>query len=352
MFKKDLEALELKERIHYVAQQLEKVFFQASLGDEQKIANLKNFYLQKFFSLRPNLGIQSLALWPISNLVSDLSQVDRQRAFYWMLPLTECFTSEFAVRWILNCETKVTLDFLLSLTQSPNVHWRRFASEGSRPLLPWGERCPVILESPQLTSKILKALMKDPERYVQKSVANHLNDFSKHHPDYILKFLEPYKQSPHPSTQWIIKHALRTLVKKGNAKALSFFLGDNPIKFQIHGKILSKKRVSFGDIMTLEIQLSSPPSKKLPERIQGIIDYEIGYCTNRKSYVSYKTYKGKKLSIELSSRERLSGFTKTITLTHTFRNVTTRKFYSGPISVSVLVNGEKKELGFMNFYLN
>lgn len=60
---------------------------------------------------------------------------------------------------------------------------------------------------------ILEQLMQDESLYVRKSVANNLNDISKTHPHLLRKVAEQW-YGTHPHTDWIIKHAYRTLLKK------------------------------------------------------------------------------------------------------------------------------------------
>ncbi|MFQ8584520.1 MAG: hypothetical protein ACLSA6_19335 [Holdemania massiliensis] len=64
-------------------------------------------------------------------------------------------------------------------TQHPSEHVRRLASEGCRPLLPWGQVLNCFRQDPLPVLKILELLKADPAPYVQKSVANNLNDLSK-----------------------------------------------------------------------------------------------------------------------------------------------------------------------------
>ena len=79
-----------------------------------------------------------------------------------------------------------TLQVMQSWTASPSEHIRRLASEGSRPVLPWGIKLPALQADPARTREILQALRHDDARYVQRSVANHMNDHSRAHPEYVL----------------------------------------------------------------------------------------------------------------------------------------------------------------------
>lgn len=63
--------------------------------------------------------------------------------------------------------------------------------------------------------RILSNLKDDPERFVQKSVGNNLNDLMKHDPEKARMILEEWKSLPLTKhTEWIIRHGERSLRKK------------------------------------------------------------------------------------------------------------------------------------------
>ena len=73
----------------------------------------------------------------------------------------------------------------------------------------------------------MEKLKDDPEEFVRKSVANNLNDISKEHPKLVLDICERW-QGTSQNTNWIIKHACRTLLKQGNTRAMLLFGFDDP----------------------------------------------------------------------------------------------------------------------------
>ena len=101
---------------------------------------------------------------------------------------------------------------------------RRLVSEGSRPLLPWGGNLTELLEPPHPTLALLEKLHRDPSDYVRLSVANHLNDFSKHHPALVIATLTRWRDAnpDDPRLAKLARHACRTLLKAGHAEALEF----------------------------------------------------------------------------------------------------------------------------------
>lgn len=64
-------------------------------------------------------------------------------------------------------------------SRSPNLHARRLSSEGLRPRLPWAKKLDIFIYEPLPILPILNNLKDDKSRYVQKSVANCLNDILK-----------------------------------------------------------------------------------------------------------------------------------------------------------------------------
>ncbi|MDZ7868384.1 MAG: DNA alkylation repair protein [Rheinheimera sp.] len=131
-------------------------------------------------------------------------------------------TAEFAIRPFFRRYPEQSLQQLQIWSQSANVHHRRLASEGCRPRLPWGQALPQFIADPAPLLPVLRALKQDPEDYVRRSVANNLNDISKDHPSLVLQLAQQWYGS-HIHTDWILKHALRGLLKQRNSEALALF---------------------------------------------------------------------------------------------------------------------------------
>ncbi|CAG1009099.1 partial putative protein YhaZ, partial [Rhizobiaceae bacterium] len=134
--------------------------------------------------------------------------------------LTRYGSAEFAVRHFLAADFERTLAAMRDWIGDPDEHVRRLASEGSRPRLPWSFRLERAIADPSLTFPIPDALRGDPSAYVRKSAANHLNDIAKDHPDWLLDRLGAWPAGT-AEERWVMRHALRTLVKKGDRRALA-----------------------------------------------------------------------------------------------------------------------------------
>lgn len=142
--------------------------------------------------------------------------------------ITLRFSAEFSVRPFLIRYQSQSLKLLKRWARDPNPHVRRLVSEGTRPRLPWAMRLPAFQQNPNLSLGLLELLKDDSELYVRRSVANHLGDIAKDHPDVVFDLCEQWltesRQLDDPTVaenrRWIIRHALRYPAKKESPRAL------------------------------------------------------------------------------------------------------------------------------------
>lgn len=133
--------------------------------------------------------------------------------------LTRRFTAEYSIRSFLLTDFDRTLAQLMAWRHDPDPHVRRLCSEGCRPRLPWGMRLPQLIQDPSPTIPILEALKNDPSVYVRRSVANHVGDIAKDHPDLAFTLCERWLTTADNDVRWVIRHALRHPSKCGHARA-------------------------------------------------------------------------------------------------------------------------------------
>ena len=134
--------------------------------------------------------------------------------------LTQRFSAEFSIRPFLIRDQDRTLARLLEWTRDPSPHVRRLCSEGTRPRLPWATRIPAFVKNPEPVFPILEILKNDPSLYVRRSVANHLGDVAKDHPEKAFALCERWLTGASSELKWLIRHALRHPAKKGDKNAL------------------------------------------------------------------------------------------------------------------------------------
>jgi 3-methyladenine DNA glycosylase AlkC len=206
-------------------------------------------------------------------------------------------------------------------------HVRRLASEGSRPRLPWSFRIPALVADPAPVLPILAALNADSSAYVRKSVANHLNDISKDHPGWIMDVLEawPLQQA---ATAWISKQALRTLIKKGDRRALGLVGAGAKAEVRLGSLRITPRDLALGDRIGISVVVHS--TAQHAQRL--VVDYAIHYV-KKGGAASPKVFKWKTFDLPAGGIARLAR-------EQDIRNFTTRTHYGGKHEVDILVNGE------------
>jgi hypothetical protein len=203
---------------------------------------------------------------------------------------------------------------------------RRLASEGTRPYLPWAVRVPEILARPGITVPVLDALYRDESDYVRRSVANHLNDLSRDHPELVVATAGRWLAEPAPTTPALVRHALRTLVKRGDPGALEL-LGFGPATLEIDGPVLAAATVPFDGTVRFTAAVRNVGA----EQARLSIDYVVHHRKANGSQTA-KTFK-------LTTRTLAPGEELEISRDHSFRPITTRRYYPGPHAVALQVNG-------------
>jgi len=134
--------------------------------------------------------------------------------------LTRRFSAEFSMRPFLIRWPERTLERLLEWTRDPDPHVRRLCTEGARPRLPWAIRIPALVKDPRPALPILEALKDDPDLYVRRSVANHVGDIAKDHPELAFELCTRWLEGASAERKWLIRHAVRHPARKGIKAAL------------------------------------------------------------------------------------------------------------------------------------
>jgi 3-methyladenine DNA glycosylase AlkC len=269
--------------------------------------------------------------------LSEFVALYGQKHFDLSLDALKFFTrfgsSEFAIRHFLVADFDRAIAVMRGWAEDENEHVRRLASEGSRPRLPWSFQLKNLIVDPSPTVPILDRLKADPSLYVRKSVANHLNDIGKDHPDLLVERVSGWDLSD-KHTAWIVRHALRTLIKKGDARALALIGTTGKAEIKVERFVVEPARIKLGERITLNARLSS--TSKTRQRL--VIDYAVHYA--KKNGISRKVFK-------LKEAELLPGSHLDLAISQTVKDLTTRKHNAGFHRVELLVNGEAvAESGF------
>ena len=323
-----LDALEMKARAMQVADALE-----ATLPDDfDRAAGILESALAPAATddslgfRTTDAGLAGWIGWPIGEFIARRGLAMPERGLLALHALTQRFTSEFAVRPYLVRHFDLTIATLTRWTTDPSPHVRRWTSEGSRPRLPWGLRLDALVRDPEPTAPILRALLDDPSEYVRRSVANHLNDIAKDHPERVADWLDAHLPGATPARRALLKHASRSLVKQGHARTLSAWgLGG-----RLRGDAtlaITPRRVAVGGAVALELSLVSTSAK--PQALA--IDYVVHHV-KANGTTSPKVFKGWQLA--LAPREA-----RVLSKKHSLKPVTTRVYHPGEHRVEVKVNG-------------
>lgn len=201
-----LDGKELFERLDYIVDAMQR----SMAGGYSE--NIKAFFDILGPELKQPEGMFNLGwwLWPVGRYVERCGNEDWRLSLSFLKELTKRFTGEFAVRTLLREHPKEVMDELIKWTLDENVHVRRLASEGVRIRLPWSRKLYAALDEFERYTVILTNLKDAPEKFVQKSVGNNLNDLYKDAPEKADYIISQWEKSGQSKTQdWIIKHGRR-----------------------------------------------------------------------------------------------------------------------------------------------
>lgn len=314
VFDSSWENLELKARMRHIALNLNACI---NLSYEKQIEVLKE--VSKSFTSFDAMFFQ------------DFVEVFGLEYFDISIKALEVFTqessSEFAIRaFILKYEDK-TLAKMLEWTQSSNEHLRRLSCEGCRPRLPWAIALPKFKKDPAKILEIINLLKYDEAKYVQKSLANNLNDISKDNPEILIQFVKN-NLGKNTNLDWVCKHASRTLLKKGDETALLLF----GYKQSSHVDVINfeyDRKTNLGENLNFSFSLKSEASLgKL--RIEYAIYYKKANGSNSKK-------------VFMIAQNDFNQKEKSFIKKQSFKNMTTRKHYEGEHFISIIINGNEYE---------
>jgi len=250
--------------------------------------------------------------------------------------ITRVSSCEFAIRPFLVAHPQATLARLQLWTAHDDENLRRLASEGSRPRLPWAPPLRQFIADPSPTLSLLERLKDDPSLYVRRSAANHLNDISKDHPERVLERMAAWKKGASAERLWLISHALRTLVKRGDARALAI-LGYGEANVELLGLELEPALLQFGSQLEFSFELLNRGRAEANLMIDFVMRFR---KANGKT--APKVFK-------LKQARLAAGETLLIKKKLAIKPLSTRRYYPGRQRLEIQVNG--RVLGGADFEL-
>ena len=308
--------LELKDRMRKIAQSME--------------THLPMPYSEQIEVLKKSIWEgDALTLMCFPDFVELFGKKDWEVSMQALAYFTPFASAEFAIRPFLIEYPKQTLDQMVAWSKHDNHHVRRLASEGCRPRLPWAIALNAYKKDPSPILPILEKLKTDDSEYVRRSVANNLNDICKDHPALALELGESW-QGISKETDWVVKHGLRTLLKKGNPKALQLFGFSAPDTIEIKQLQIQTPKIKIGDDLLFQFEVENTAKQPALLRLEYIIDYvkKTGKTSPKIFMISENTY---------------APGTHQIQRKQSFLDRTTRKHYPGIHQLSIVVNGIVKQ---------
>lgn len=313
---------ELKERMRHISKSLHKFL----PGDYREALRILKLVSSSFAGFEYMFFPEYVELYGLDKYEESISALEH---------FTEFSSSEFAVRPFIKKYPKRTMAQMEKWAESSNHHVRRLASEGCRPRLPWAMALHEFKKNPQPVIKILEKLKNDKSEYVRRSVANSLNDISKDNPQIVINIAKAWL-GKNPNTDWVVKHACRSLLKQGVPEIMEIFGFGKPSYISIE-EFKVQKSVRVGNNLKFSFNLQTQKSRLGKLRIE----YAIDFMKNK----GKQTRKLFKISESDCSEQK-----KEIAKKHSFKIISTRKYYAGIHGISVIVNGH--ELTHDKFRLN
>jgi 3-methyladenine DNA glycosylase AlkC len=211
-----LNDLELKDRVEFIADNLNEKLpgdYKAAIRILTKILGPEN---------EKETGMFTEGYWimPIAKYVEKYGLDNFEASINAIKEITKRNTGEYCIRPFIDKYPEKTLAVMQKWSMDKNVHVKRLSSEGLRPRLPWARKFDRFIENPKPILDILDNLKDDDSKFVQKSVANNLNDILKDNYQIGIRVIKIWSKDAQSSRKWIIKHALRNEIKQGNLEAI------------------------------------------------------------------------------------------------------------------------------------
>ncbi|MEP5151490.1 DNA alkylation repair protein [Planktotalea sp.] len=332
----ELDQLEMKERVALIADTLHAALPKA--GHERLPVLLTTLHpdTESKDVQSSEDGLSSWGIWPLTHLIGTYGLDDFEASLAALKEMTKRHTSEFDVRPFIVADQARALGIICAWADDPSHHVRRLVSEGTRPRLPWGVQLKELVADPTPMIPTLKKLRDDPSEYVRRSVANHLNDIAKDHPNLVADLSVDWLKDASKEREKLVRHACRTLIKQGHEGALSAF-GLHPPEIEEPKITLAADALNFGGEIEFDVSVTS-----VGQGAQTlVIDYVIHFL-KANGTLAPKVFKWTKLDLK-------AGESKQLSRRHGIKPITTRKYYDGQQVLSLRING--KDFGEAPFEL-
>jgi 3-methyladenine DNA glycosylase AlkC len=293
IFEEDFKHKEWKDRMRHTTNVMHEFmpadFSKAAKLIDDLIGKLKNKKFDEY----------GIAFMFLPDYISTYGLEDYKSSVKALEIMTQFISCEFAVRpFILKYKTGM-IDQMIKWSLHKSYHVRRFASEGSRPRLPWAMAIPDLKKDPTPILPILENLKNDPSEWVRRSVANNLNDIAKDHPGVVLKIAARWKGLS-KETDAIVKHGSRTLLKAGHTDILKHY-GLESKDIQLAEFKIVTPEVNVGDSLHFSFSIQNTSADKQTVRLEYGVYYNKanGQLSKKIFKISEKIYQpGEKIKVQ------------------------------------------------------
>ena len=318
----ELESMELRERVNHVIKAIDN-----HLNEDFNMVSTQLIHLPKVWDWGDrDDSLSGFAGWPIIDYVAHAGIDQPKHALPLLAELTPLFSAEFAIRHFIEKYQKLSFEYFTRWLKHPSEHVRRLVSEGTRPRLPWGMRLKKFVVDPSPLIPLLNTLRLDESDYVKRSVANNVNDISKDHPERVIDLCKNWQRQDKGQSDWVIRHGTRTLVKSGHPDVFGLLGYDSDPEIKIKKFTLSNTAIHMGDDLWFSFTVESMEPQKF------VLDYAIHFV-KANGDLSAKVFKIKNMSMQTEAIR--------IEKKHSFKFITTRKYYPGKHAIALHVNGRE-----------
>jgi hypothetical protein len=166
---------------------------------------------------------------------------------------------------------------------------------------------------------------------VRRSVANNLNDIAKDHPEVVLKLAKAWLRKATAQRKKLVEHGLRTLLKRGDPRALTLIGAHDSKSLRITGR-LSPSKVKLGQRVTFFATVRNDG----PSELHAVLEARVHFVKVRGT--SVKPFRLARVDLKPGQEVEIS---KSLELQHR----TIRRLFSGVHEVELQVNGARSPMG-------
>ena len=326
---KSLDTLELLPRAKHIAAALRTHL----PPDTKKVLTILIDSLPDVVPVDENHAFSSFIFLPHTVVIAELGPEEFELGMRANYEVTQRFTAEFSIRPFLMQHQDRTLKMLAAWTKDESHHVRRLVSEGTRPRLPWASRLPAFQRDPAPVIRLLENLKDDPSLYVRRSVANNLNDIGKDNPDVLFATARSWLKGASDARQWIVHHALRSSIKRGEKEAFAIMgYGAKPA-VEIASASITPSILHIGGSVTIDVALHN--STKRSQHL--LVDVQVHFVKSNGT-TSPKVFK-------IDRFELLPGERRLVRKTISVKQHTTRTHYPGEHQVDLVLNAVPTTIG-------